>query len=430
MAGVNLLEKYGNKPVNLLEKYGQPENHESFLQRHLINPIKGAKGKNALETAGNLADLLINKPIEMTGLPSFARGAFQSGENIIRGVGNVPADIAEYTGHEINPKSIPGIGQVYPIPRTEFPRPQNVNPYLGEAAEDVGSLLGLGAVNKIYQGGKQALNALPYAKNIPNFAKNILAGAGTGAAVSPDNRELGGVLGGGLTAVGEAIPAATNTFNKLKPKAFEAIQEGYDTKLKKAGDIFKSVSRIAERKDLNNIPLRQGIIDEIKEFGPKKKSFTRLIDQIKDGNYEALRKAQSELFKRAEKAKSSDLISEQDLGDKLYDLRDEINESIFTHFTNKGLPKLAERLKRGMSQYKQLIDVYHSHPQIAKLVGENRLTPQNSKVLRENSERMKRLKQEHPEIEKQLSLERKIKTAAGLLGGSAILGEAKHLIGG
>lgn len=168
-----------------------------FFQEHFINPLKQTKGRTALETAGNLTDLLINKPIEMTGLPSFGRGVFQGAEQILRSVGNIPADIAAAMGNEINPINIPGTKQqIYPIPRSEFPSPQNVNPYVREAGETAGSLLGFAPAAKIYQGVKSGLNAIPVVKNLPDLVKSLLAAETTGAASMEEDRALGAGLGG------------------------------------------------------------------------------------------------------------------------------------------------------------------------------------------------------------------------------------------
>ena len=191
------------------------KNNEGYFRRNFINPLKATKGKNSLETAGNLADLLVNKPIEMTGLPSIGRGFFQGGENIVRGIGNIPADIQEWRGHPINPVKIPGLGQVYPIPETNFDKLaplKNTNPYVNEAGQDIGQMLSLAPISKIYQGLKGGVEALPYSRKIPEMVKNLLAGTATGAAVSPDNRGLGAALGSASELVPASMRGAKNYF--------------------------------------------------------------------------------------------------------------------------------------------------------------------------------------------------------------------------
>lgn len=409
-------------------KKNKKEDSESFIQKHLLNPFKGAKGKNSLETAGNLADLLINKPIEATGFPSFSRGVFQSGENLIRGVSNIPADIAEYSGHKINPLSISGLGQVYPIPKTDFPRSENVNPYIAEGAEAAGSLLGLGAINKIYQGTKAGLGALPYAKKIPEFAKNIVAGTATGAAISPDNRKLGAGLGAAASTAAEAIPAIIKAVQELKPNAFKAIQEGYDTKLKNLSSMFKSVEKDAEKAGIKKIKLPQSFFNELEEVGPQSKTFKRLVEKAKQGGYKELRKLNTELFKRGTKYSSSPFPSDVERAEDIFHARDTLNDTITNALKSIGLDESVTTLNKAKGGYKALQDTYHSHPTISKLVGPNRLVPSKSTVLYENSERMKNLKMNHPEIDKQLNYEKKLKIALGFGAGTTGLGTAYSII--
>jgi len=206
----NFQRKTKKEKENPIEK-----NNEGYFKRNFINPIKATKGKNVLETAGNLADLLINKPIEMTGLPSIGRGFFQGGENIIRGIGNIPADIQELRGHPIDPVKVHGLGQVYPIPETNFDKLaplKNTNPYINEAGQDIGQMLSLAPINKIYQGLKGGVEALPYSRKIPEMVKNLLAGTATGAAVSPDSRGIGAALGSASELVPASLRGAKNYF--------------------------------------------------------------------------------------------------------------------------------------------------------------------------------------------------------------------------
>lgn len=199
---------FSEEPKSLFPE--EPE-QEGYFTRHFLNPIKGAVGKNELDTLGNVAKLMFVNPIEATGLPSAAHGAFQSAENVIRGIGNVPADIAEYMGHKFSPTNIPGTKQqIYPIPKSEFPKPENVNPYVGETGEITGSILGLSPLAKVYQGVKGGINAIPYAKNLPNLTKGLLAAEATGFAGTPENRGLGASLG----VAGELTPYIGKLFGK------------------------------------------------------------------------------------------------------------------------------------------------------------------------------------------------------------------------
>src|ERR1700679_514443 len=176
------------------------KNNEGYFRRNFINPLKATKGKNDLETAGNLADLLINKPIEMTGLPSLAKGFLGTGIDMGRGVANL----------------IPGVN----IPKQQY-KELNVNPYVGEGMETIGSL-GMGLpVYRGYQAAKKGIEALPYVKKIPELIRNVLAGSGVGAAISPDHRGYGAALGGGAETVPFAIRGAKNWYQGRNTPARE-----------------------------------------------------------------------------------------------------------------------------------------------------------------------------------------------------------------
>ena len=148
------------------------------------------QGSPALEKAGNIAGHF-NNAVEGTGLPSLAKGFFGTGIDMGRGIANL----------------IPGVN----IPKQQY-KELNVNPYVGEGAETIGSLgMGLPAYRG-YQAAKKGVEALPYAKKIPELIRNVLAGSGVGAAISPDNRGLGAALGGGAETVPFAIRGAKNYF--------------------------------------------------------------------------------------------------------------------------------------------------------------------------------------------------------------------------
>jgi hypothetical protein len=179
----------------------KPSDFGSWFQKNFAEPFKAQITGSPLETAGNLMKHYVNEPIERMGLPSAARGMFQGGENLIRGVGNIPADI-----FNIQPKNFPGTQQqIYPIPRTEMPGPQGqINPYVQEGAETLGNIGGSLPIGKGYQAIKTGLEHLPKAKLIPELIKNLIAGGSTGAALAPDDRGLGAGLGAGAEVIGGA----------------------------------------------------------------------------------------------------------------------------------------------------------------------------------------------------------------------------------
>ena len=140
------------------------------------------QGSPELKKAANVAGHIKNI-VEGTGLPSAAKGFFETGTNIGRGLTNL----------------IPGVN----IPKQQY-NDLNVNPYVGETGEILGSFGMGGPVLKGYQGLKSGISKLPYAKKIPELVRSIIAGSATGSAISPEHRGLGA----GIGAAAEIVPAA------------------------------------------------------------------------------------------------------------------------------------------------------------------------------------------------------------------------------
>lgn len=157
------------------------------------------QGSPTLEKLGDAAGHF-NNAVEGTGLPSLAKGFYGTGINMGRGLANL----------------IPGVN----IPEQQY-KELNVNPYVGQGAETIGSL-GMGLpVYRGYQAAKKGLEAIPHMTKIPELIRNILAGSGVGAAISPDHRGLGAALGGAAETVPFAVSGAKNWFRNRNPSGRE-----------------------------------------------------------------------------------------------------------------------------------------------------------------------------------------------------------------
>lgn len=178
------------------------------------------QGSPTLEKIGNVAGRF-NQAVEGTGLPSLAKGFYGTGIEMGRGLANL----------------IPGVN----IPKQQY-KELAVNPYLGEAMETIGSLgMGLPAY-KGYQGAKKGIEAIPYAKKVPELVRNVLAGSATGAAISPEHRGFGAALGGAAESVPFALQGAKNFYHNRNPLGREKdlykammeheIQKGEEQSLK------------------------------------------------------------------------------------------------------------------------------------------------------------------------------------------------------
>lgn len=192
-AGEDKWEKYlVEEPKKSNKKPKAVSELEAIRKQHpyLTKLAEYLQGSPALEKAGNIAGHF-NNAVEGTGLPSLAKGFLGTGVEMGRGLVNL----------------IPGVN----VPKQQY-SDLNVNPYVGEAAETAGSL-GMGLpIYRGYQAAKTGIEALPYARKIPELIRNVLAGSGVGAAISPEHRELGAALGGAAETVPFALRGAKNYY--------------------------------------------------------------------------------------------------------------------------------------------------------------------------------------------------------------------------
>lgn len=223
-------EQYKAKP---LKKQPEPEMDEqshldTLKKQHplMYKLAEYLQGSPALEKAGNIAGHF-NNAVEGTGLPSLAKGFFGTGIDMGRGVANL----------------VPGVN----VPKQEY-KDLNVNPYVGEGAETIGSL-GMGLpVYRGYQGVKKGIEAIPYAKKIPELVRNLLAGGATGAVISPDHRGMGAALGAGAELVPAALKGGKNYISNRN-------RAGKEKELYKA--MMEHEMQKAEHESLKNLATHQ-----------------------------------------------------------------------------------------------------------------------------------------------------------------------------
>lgn len=229
----------------------------------------------------------------------------------------------------------------------------------------------------------------------------------------------------GVMGAKAGVNAIKGLSNKFNPDPFKAIQAGHDTLKNKLSKGFESVGKEVKKRDIGSIPINPKIFKDIKEIGPKTRQFKSFVDKAKDGDFDRLRKLQTELFNRGTKRKASPLGSEQDVGEEMLSLRDDINDLIHSHLAKSGSKDLAEKLKDNMTGWRGLQQDYYAHPTISKLVGENRKIPSTQNVLKEESSQMDRLRKLHPEIKKKQNFDKKFDLAKKILTGLGISFGAK-----
>lgn len=264
-------------------------------------------------------------------------------------------------------------------------------------------------------------NLLSSSGKLGNFASNILSKGTPFAAYGATQNEnplVGALEGYGLQGASEIAPSVlkgigntfSNAFKKVTPESIaKSLQSSHDLLEKEASDIFDKVSEQVKSRKISKVPIDEKLIDEMSEVLPKTRATKQLVEKAKKGDYSELRKAQSELWKRGTRKKSSILESDRDLGEEILDLRDRINESISSHFKNTKNSDLSDLLNQGRQKYYNLKDIYYGQytpNSISNLVQKNyRKIPNNIvNVLSEQSEPMEKILEANPEIPEQLKL--------------------------
>jgi len=332
--------------------------------------------------------------------------------------------------------SLSGIGELFGKKAIKLPHEEMSDSLVRSLGRGIGELGTYGALSVPFALGTEAATS----SLLPNYLGQALGSGVAGSILEPGNLnerlKKGAEFGGTSLALSSINPLkelGKSLITKYKPKdAGKLLQQSYENKLNKISGEFDSIESDAEKLGINKIPIDKKLFKEIKNEVPKSKKFDQFIEKSENGNYKDLRRLQTELRKRATKAKSSDSLAEQDHGDRLNEFRDEINDSIANYFTKSDHDNLAIRLRQAMGSYRNLFETYHTHPTISKLVGENKLIPKNLlSTLEEDSVRMRRLLNEHPELQKHLSIEQnkqKIKSIGKTLGIGSLA--TKILLGG
>lgn len=288
---------------------------------------------------------------------------------------------------------------------------------LGRGTGKLGGYLSLAA--PLAAGGEALIPGLLGASLGSGLAGGLLTEGST------SDKAIGALESSAVPGIGKALSLGARLGKSLigsatSRKAADVIQKSYDPLREKLSKSFESIGTAADKIGINKIPLEKGMLNEIKEVGPKTKKFQSFVDKAEDGDYKALRQIQTELGKRAERHMSSGLGSEYDVGEKMMEARHDINQAVKSHFEEKGFKNLADKLERNVKGWKELLNTYHSDPVISKLVGENRKVPKNLlSKLEEDSVNAERLRNAHPELRKMLQTKKDKETIKRLMKGSA-----------
>jgi hypothetical protein len=160
------------------------------------------------------------------------------------------------------------------------------------------------------------------------------------------------------------------------------------------------------------------------------------MEKAETGDFKALRKLQADLRVKGEKAQGSDFLAENDIGDEIIDVKDQINKDIENHLRSTGNDRAANALNKVRKDYREIQKTYFSTPALAKVFGKSQSVPKNPlTLLTTESTEMKNFFKAHPEVEKmmQKALKHKdrasvAKVAGGVIGGGSVAGGVSHML--
>lgn len=386
-----------------------------------------------LERAAADVNEYINKPVESLGRSArdLIGGYGQGLANIVPGLYNLGASGANVLGAHL-PKS-PMIDLVPHSPSTK----------VGEISSFFGAPGALKALSKIpgaYRTFSSAMKIPLIAEGIKhasNFlgksptASRIAGNALLGGAYSPDNPLAGVGLGAGAGAIGEGLAKGYSGIkNSLEnnelfktissnPKSLLTTKKSIKNNLlnkhdyleNRASEAFNHVSKEVNERGINHIPLErylpENFFEQAKHYFPNTRASYDLLSQAKTGDYNALRKIQGDLYKRAKKNLSSQFEADNLKGAEMLEKRNDINQTISNHLQETGHNDLSKILNEARNDWSTLQETYYNenvNNSLIKMFDKNvRKIPNNLiKILSEESIPMKNILNFHPGLEQKI----------------------------
>lgn len=260
---------------------------------------------------------------------------------------------------------------------------------------------------------------------------------GLGAMASPENPLEGGVIGA-------AIPPATRLLTKTLPaliknttpeKVGKYLQEGYSKLKGKAETLFDTVRDEATKRGINLLPVGKSFIDSLSPYLAKTDATKELLKKAQTGDYESLRKVQTDLFTRGTKKWNSQ--ADMDKAARGMEKRKQLNDFIHDHFKNTGHQDLASQLNEARNLYRELEQTYHHKklPQSIKDIYDpevwpEKFSPKILETLSKGTKPLNRLIAQNPmvgsELEKGVGHQNALKSikrlGIGTIGGTSTLG--------
>jgi hypothetical protein len=253
------------------------------------------------------------------------------------------------------------------------------------------------------------------------FGERVLSGLGGAAEAA------------GAMAIKPALRIAKATVKTpTNEQVGEILQKNFNKSYQEAAGLLNQAGTEAKKVGIDVLktgkgtPLNKSFWSELSYNMDTAKSTKDLITQAKTGNFDALRKLQSDMGKRSNWLKSKDTSADYDMGKNLGELRDSLNGYIENHFEKSGFENISKMIKEGMNKYRQVMQTYKD-PLIAKAIGpEGEISEGLLKRTMKTSKTMKKLRQANPELTPihQLVKDKQALQKLGIAGGGGLPGFA------
>ncbi len=418
------------------------------------NFLKKEKQPGWLERNANFAEENINKPIESLGRSArdiaggFGQGLANIGPGLLNlGISGVNAllpnrsptlsDLVTKKGDENQKKGmIPHVPMIDVVPHSpsaeagnvlSFFAPGSIIKALSKAPAFMHATRSTMKIPMIAEGIKHASNILGKSPLATRLGGNAILGG----AYSPDNPLIGMGLGAVGGAVGEAAGKGYAGIKNLlannepiknaisNPKSLLTTKNSIKNDLlnkhdfleNKASNAFNHVSDEVNTRGINHIPLEHHLPDDFfekaKNYFPNTMASENLLNKAKTGDYNSLRKMQSDLYKRAKKNLSSQFDADNLKGAEMLEKRNDINQAISNHLKNKGQHDLSKILDEARADWRTLQNTYYNENvsnSLIKMFDKNvRKIPKNLvNLLTEESIPMKNILNFHPGLEQKV----------------------------
>lgn len=299
---------------------------------------------------------------------------------------------------------------------------------------------------------EQGVNAISNLVKSHPFASSVAGNALLGGAYAPDDQVMGMALGGAAPVIGKGLSSAWNVskpFAKEPSNLFTSnndiknmLLKKHDELEKRASDAFDYVNNEVGNRGIDKMPLTtkymtpgktvsKEFIQGLQEYLPKSRQNQNMINEAMKGDYNALRKLQTDMYTRGKKNLTSNFEADRMKGSEILEKRQDINDAIHHYLNSTGHEDLGNVLKNANQDWRTLKNVYYNDNMknsLIKMFDKNiRRIPKNlSTILSEESVPMNQLREFHPDLEKKIAGNqankqlRKIATKYGL--GPAILG--------